>query len=472
MTPAPIINVDGIDNINGVFPPDTEGDVGIDYYMQWVNLSVAVYNKSDGSLAWGPFNGNVFWSGLGGGCESTNQGDPIVLFDHLAQRWLVSQFFISGGTQCVAVSTTSDPTGSYHRYAFQVTPGGQNDYPKLGVGVDSYWLTTRDFPVGSTFNSAIALEKNQMLQGLAATFIKFSITCVGGDCAEGVMPPHLEGPLTTSAPTGGAIPGTFFAAWDDDSEGPLPAAGGSDGIRSFTLTPDWVTPGNSTFVENLFIPSSEFSRVCFKFCVDQPAGGSLLDALDGFSMYRAQIRDWGTYQTAVFNTSVDTDPSGGRLYGIRWFELRNSGAGWTLFQEGTYAPGDGNNRWMGSVAMDGAGNIALGYSVSSSTTFPSIRYTSRQASDPLGTMPGGEVEAIAGSGVQSGGERWGDYSTMSVDPVDNCTFWYTTEYIQTTGGAPWRTRIVSFKLDSCQGDAIFADGFESGDTSAWSISVP
>jgi hypothetical protein len=473
-TPLPTMNFDGINNIDGVLPPDTQGDVGVDYYVQWVNLSWAIYDKATGAIATGcpagpggqcgPFAGNSFWSGFGGVCESTNNGDPIVLYDHLADRWLVSQFAVNQGTQCVALSQTGDPRGTYDRWAFVVSPGQQNDYPKLGVMPEAYYLTTRDFPSGSgTFDGFTALDRSAMLAGDPnAGFVKFGLQCLENNCPDGVQPPHLEGP---QPPAG--TPGIFTNIWDDDADGPWPGAGGADGYRLWEFDPDFADPGSSTFAELPFVPAgAAFDRTVFQIpqptdnpiCLEFGANCPTLDALTALQMYRAQLRHWGTYNTLVINNTVDA--TGSNVAGVRWAELRDTGPGgsWELYQDGTYAPADGENRWMGSLAMDAEGNIALGYSVSSLNTFPSIRYVTREAADPLGTLPGGEVELIAGSGTQtSSSNRWGDYSSMSIDPTDDCTFWYTQEYIQTTGGAPWRTRIGSFRIPSCSAASILVD---------------
>ena len=462
LTPAPLLSVEGLsddDNarvIGGrLVPPDTNGAVGPNHYVQWINLIYAVYDKTTGAIVsgGGPFAGNSIWAGFGGPCQDNNDGDPIVLYDHLADRWLLSQFSINEGIQCVAVSTTGDPLGSFFRWAFEVSPGQNNDYPKFGVMPEAYYLSLRDFPANDgDFSSAVAFDRQAMVAGDPdATFVKFSLPCVANDCPDGIQPPHLEGP----APASGT-PGVFTRFWDDEYEGGLK---GSDGVRLWTFTPDFANPSNSTFVES-FIPGANFdSTVCgfFVNCIPQPGGGEKLDPLDEFQMYRAQFRHFAGHgrlaghDSLVINTTVDS--TGRNVAGIRWAELRNAGSGWTLHQEGTYAPADGENRWMGSAAMDKDGNIALGYSVSSRNTFPSVRYTSRLAGDPLGTMPGGEVVLVAGSDVQARSfNRWGDYSAMSVDPLDDCTFWYTQEYQANDDSRrdfDFKTRIGKFKLAGC-----------------------
>ncbi|HEX9736841.1 MAG TPA: hypothetical protein VGG06_33155 [Thermoanaerobaculia bacterium] len=461
LTPAPILNFAGLsddDNaatIGGrVVPPDTNGDIGPDHFVQYINLIWAVWDVTRDvsgaptgvSLALGPLPGNSFWSGFGGPCQTNNDGDPIVLYDHLADRWLVSQFSINEGIQCVAVSTSPDPTGTYFRYAFTVSPGENNDYPKLGLMPDAYYLSLRDFPSNDgTFAGFVAFDRAALLAGGAVTFVKFSLPCAAGDCPDGVQPPHLEGP----APAAGT-PGFFTRFWDDDFDGPLT---GTDGVRIWEFDPDFNTPANSTFTELAIVPLPDYdSTVCGFFqrnCIPVPkqGGGSALDPIDELQMYRAQYRSFGGHDSLVINTTVDAD--GSDTAGILWAELRDTGSGWSLHQNGVYAPSGGLHRWMGSAAMNGFGDVALGYSVANRNTFPSVRYVTRQAADPLGTLPGGEVELIAGTGTQTQANRWGDYSSMSVDPVDDCTFWYTQEYYENTASFDFKTRVGAFGGPSC-----------------------
>ena len=480
-TPPPTLSVEGLDeddnfNLLGtrIVPPDTNGDVGIDYYVQWNNLVWGVFHKTTGALVGGPFAGNSFWSGFGGFCESNNNGDPVVQFDDNAGRWMVSQFSINQGIQCVAVSTSSDPLGSYHRYAFTVTPGGQNDYPKMGVwddgttgstGQSAYTFTMRDFGVTGFIGEGV-MERDAMLVGDPAEFIKFQMACTGLDCREGTLMAHLDGGPVAA----GTCPSffTYFDAQFDDGPSVV------DGVRVDKLCVDWDTIGNSTWSEGTFAAGASFDRGLgngFSGCISPVFGGEALACLAIFTMHPAQIRQHDGYCSALLNVTVDV---GGALAGVRWGELRSTDCenNWTFHQEGTYAP-DGNDRWMGSIAMDGSGNIALGYSESSGSMFPAVSYTSRTAADPLGMMPGGEMNCHQGTGAQTASAgRWGDYSRMSVDPVNDCTFWFTTEYYETTSSFNFKTRICSFTMDECAPDGIFADGFEAGDSSAWDITNP
>jgi hypothetical protein len=446
-----------------IVPPDTNGDIGFNdagdrIYVQYINLIWAVYGET-GALLAGPFAGNTFWSGFGGPCQLNNDGDPVVLYDDDAGRWVFSQFSISEGIQCVAVSTTSDPLGPYHRYAFTVTPGGQNDYPKMGVWAEqagtgivgsqsAYTFTTRDFggAGGSFSNAAGVMERDAMLTVAAAQFIKFSNPCTGTNCVEGQLPAHQAGP----PPPFGTCP-TFFT-FVDDAYDDSPFA--TDGVRNHTLCVDWGNLGSSTYTENTFVAGANFDRFLgngFSDCISPVAGGEVLDCLSLFTMFRAQYRWFDDSASVVINTTVD---AGANRAGIHWGELRSADGqtAWGMFQEGTYAPADGIERWMGSIAQDGDRNIALGYSATSDSLMPSVRYTTRQTGDPLGTLPGGEEVCHDGTGAQiSSANRWGDYSSMSVDPSDDCTFWFTTEYYETTGSFDFNTRICSFKFDDCGG---------------------
>lgn len=268
--------------------------------------------------------------GFGGPCQDNNDGDPIVLYDHLADRWLLSQFSINEGIQCVAVSTTGDPLGSFFRWAFEVSPGQNNDYPKFGVP-EAYYLSLRDFPANDgDFSSAVAFDRQAMVAGDPnAAFVKFSLPCLANDCPDGIQPPHLEGPAPAAD-----TPGVFTRFWDDEYEGGLK---GSDGVRLWTFTPDFANPSNSTFVES-FIPGASFdSTMCGFFqagCISQPGGGERLDPLDEFQMYRAQFRHFARHgrlaghDSLVINMTVDS--TGRNVAGIRWAELRNAGSGWTI----------------------------------------------------------------------------------------------------------------------------------------------
>ncbi len=453
--PSPIVNFEGISNINGVHPPDTQGDIGPNHYVQWVNLAFGIWDKA-GNLLYGPANGDTLWTGFGGPCENVNDGDPITLYDQLADRWLMSQFALpnypSGPFyQCIAVSTTPDPTGSWHRYEYQVPVNKMNDYPKFGVWPDGYYMTVNQFTGGSLSwagAAVFAFERSEMLLGHNAQMIYIDLYSTNSNWG-GMLPSDLDGdtPPPTDAPN-------YFVEVDN---------GSPDAMRIWEFAVDWTTPANSTFglanQPNHILPVASFTMLCpyTRNCIPQPGTSQKLDGIGDRLMYRLAYRNFGTHESLVVNHSVNV---GANRAGVRWYEVRDPGGSPTIYQQGTYAPADGLHRWMGSIAMDQMGNVALGYSVSSNSVYPSIRYTGRLASDPLGEMSQGEAQIIAGSGSQTSSyARWGDYSMMGIDPADDCTFWYTQEYIETTGYANWQTRVASFRFPNC-GSAV--DGTLTG----------
>ncbi len=435
-TPSPLLNFEGIGDLNQYTPPDTTGDVGPNHYVQMVNVKFAVYDKS-GNLLHGPVDINSLWDGFGGPCENDNSGDPIVLYDDLADRWMITQFAVaSGQEQCVAVSTTSDPLGTYYLYDFPMP--AFPDYPKFGVWPDAYYFGTNTGYPHQYY--AHALDRVNMLAGNPATLQSFG----GND--NFLMPADVDGTLPPPA----GSPGYFYTFY---SNGYPDHPSGVDRLAIYEFNVDWNTPANSTFNLVTEIPIAPYNyTVCGFFvqnCVPQPGTSQRLDTLSYWPMVRWQYRNFGPYESAVGNFTVDLD--GTDKAAIRWFELRKQGGNpWSLYQEGTYAP-DNDHHWMGSIAQDGSGNIALGYSVSSNTTRPAIRYATRSKNDPLGTFQA-EVSLIEGGGVQTGANRWGDYSSMTVDPTDQCTFWFTSEYHDVDdAGWGWNTRIGSFKVPGCTG---------------------
>ena len=447
--PSPAQNWDGINNgANSVRPPDTQGDVGLNHYVQWVNVRFQIWNKTGTSL-YGPALGNTIWSGFGGQCQTANDGDPITLYDHLANRWVMMQFAVTSTPNliCIAVSQTADPTGSWYRYSYSWPSSYMPDYPKLGLWPDGYYLTVNQFTqAGSWVSGGVAaFERAKMLTGAAAQTIYYSLSSTYG----GMLPADWEG--ATQPPSGAPCP---FAEWDDSSW-----IGPSDALRIWNFHVDWTTPANSYFGASLapnqtLVTADVDPTLCdaSPACIDQPGTSVMLDDLADRLMHRLQYRNFGTYQTLVGNHTVDTNSPAGRA-GIHWFELRNTGSGWSINQQGTYGPADttSTSRWMGSIAMDSSGNMALGYSVTDNVSlYPSIRYAGRLATDTLGTLPQTETTLVTGGGNQTdSANRWGDYSAMQVDPVDDCTFWYTQEYAQTSGAYNWYTRIGSFKFPSC-----------------------
>lgn len=440
----PDINIEGITYTNAV-PPDPAGDVGPGHYIQMTNdgfggSAVAVYDKS-GTLLAGPFGLDTLWT-AGGPCGN-GRGDPIPLYDPLADRWLLTEFAGSGNHLCVYVSRTPDPlAGGWFLYDFAVPQFP--DYPKYGVWPDAYYVSSNE-----SNPAAYALDRIRMLNGQSATFQRFAAPRLGGFPFEALIPSDLDGP--TPPPAGS--PNYFMRHRDDEAHSPLSADPGADFLEIWEYHADFANPTLSTFGLATTIPVTEFdSNLCGLssfFCFPQPGTSTTLDPLREVVMWRLQYRNLGTHEALIGNLVTDVD--GTDHGGIRWFELRKSGVGvWSLFQEGTYSP-DADHRWMGSIAADKDGNIALGYSISSTSLFPSIRYAGRLAGDPLGTLPQGEHSIIEGSFSQTSSTRWGDYSAMTVDPLDDCSFWYTMSYVGNSA-SQWSTRIARLRFASCTGD--------------------
>ena len=437
--PLPIRTFDGIP-FPGVgcncAPPDPNGAVGLTQYVQIVNEAYQVFDKATGNSVLGPNSISSIWSGFGGVCQSGGKGDPVMLYDHLANRWLISQFAGSGNAvtdECVAISTTSDATGSYNRYGFHL---GTNffDYPHLSVWPDAYYMSMNVFNAsGTTYlgPQPFAFDRTKMLAGQPATFV--TVPALGGS-VDPFLPADLDGP--TLPPSG--APNTFVG---------FPGQATSPNYTTYHFHVDFVTPANSTFTTFASPPAAGFTALCptTRACVPQN-GVTSANNLDGIGdrlMFRLAYRNFGDHESVVGNYTV----SSGGVAGVRWFELRNVTSGpVTVYQQSTYQP-DTTWRWMGSAAMDGQGNLAIGFSASSSSIHPQLRYAGRLATDPLNTLAQGEAHLYDGAGSQSGsGNRWGDYSALTIDPVDDTTFWYTNEYYSSTTSYNWRTRIGSFKL--------------------------
>ncbi|MCP4655194.1 MAG: hypothetical protein GY856_07215 [bacterium] len=436
---TPRLNFEGLP-FSGVQPPDTMGEVGANYYIQMTNsssgTSFAVHDKETGVMVSGPTTLDSLWEGRGQ-CRR-GYGDPVVLYDQLADRWLLTEFAGAGSHLCVYLSQSSDPvTGGWYMYDFS-TPQFP-DYPKYAVWPDAYYVSTNE-----ATSAVYALDRDAMLVGNPATYQRFTTTDLDAFTFQSLTPGDLDGAQLPPAGT----PNFFVRHRDGDAHGDGP---GQDRLELFEFHVDWANPGNSTFSGPIDVSLTEFDSSICGFttmnCVPQPSTTQLLDPIREVVMWAFRYHNFGSYEALVGNFSIDVDAQDHA--GIRWFELRRSGGSWAVHQEGTYAP-DGSHRWMGSLAMDGNGNIALGYSISEPGPYiyPSVRYTGRLASDPPGVMTQGETELQAAAGPSTIGNRWGDYSAMSVDPVDGCTFWYTQEY---AFDSHWATRIGSFHFDGCGG---------------------
>jgi len=480
--PAPLLTFEGLanqDNFNifgfRINPPDPDGEVGPNHYVELINLVLGVFDKQ-GNLLLGPVAIGSLWTGFAIPDCTDPSGDPVVLYDQLEDRWLLSQFTTSGlgdptkpFWNCVAISTTGDPTGTYFRYAFETTSNSVfffPDYPKYGLWRNSYILTTREF--GPTVEYGIgvyALERDKMLAGDPnARAVKFfldgnapgMLRLVG----DGLLPPDIEGRRKPANDAPAPIVGT-----QDDN-----ASYGAtfDALNIWELSVKWLDNPVASIVLKTQLSVTSFDSIfpcggnpgqTGRDCLPQPGvpptANNLLDILSYRQRptFRLAYRNFRTYESLVTNQSVEAAPG---VAGVRWYEIRRTGGTYSVYQQGTYAPGDGVHRWMGSIAQDKNGNMALGYSVVNGTdVFPGIRYTGRLAGDPLGQMTLGEGTMINGSGIQrTANSRWGDYTDMTVDPTDDCTFWYVNEYYtlagQNSSTAGWQTRIGGFKLPGCQ----------------------
>jgi len=410
-------------------PPDTDGDIGPNHFVQVVNSSVTIFNRTGGILL-GPVLSSTLWNGFNGQCANTNNGDGTVRYDRIADRWVIAQLSfasVSAGPyfQCVAVSTTPDPTGTYNRYQFQYT--GLNDYPKMALWPDAYYTTYNIFNNGATFAGGLvcAFDRAKMLVGGAATQQCFNVgTAIGG-----LLASDLDGP--TLPPAGSP---NFILALDTNA------------LDFFKFHVDFTTPANSTLTGPTIIPTAAFTELCNGgTCVVQPGTTQRLDSLADRLMNRLVYRNFTDHEALLVSHSVTAGTGGG----VRFYELRSPATTPAIFQQGTFAP-DAAFRWMGSMAFDGSGNMAMGYTTSSSTINPSVRFTGRLTTDPLGTMGQGEGTIVAGTGAQIGNlSRWGDYSSMNIDPTDDCTFWYTQEYMGASGSFNWHTRVGAFKFANC-----------------------
>jgi len=482
--PAPLLTFEGLsnqDNFNvfgfRVNPPDTNGAVGPNHVVEIINLVFAVFDKTGNKLL-GPVDTGALWAGFAVPDCTDPSGDPIVLYDKLEDRWLLTQFTTRGLSDptkpffnCVAVSMTGDPTGAYFRYAFNTTFNNLfffPDYPKYGTWTNSYVLTSRDFGPTTQYGiSVYALEKAKMIEGnpnarMVHFFLDSAVVPIS-QIGDGLLPADIDS-LEEQPEDGAPIPivGTM------DDAGPYGAP--FDGLNIYNLSILW-EEGDQPIASlslvtqlpvvsfNSIFPCGGHPGQTGRDCLPQPGvaptANNLLDILSYRQRptYRLAYRNFGTYESLVTNQSVEAMPS---VAGVRWYEIRRTGGTYSVNQQGTYAPGDGIHRWMGSIAQDKNGNMALGYSVVNGTNvFPGIRYTGRLAGDPLGQMTLGEGTIIEGSGIQrTANSRWGDYTSMQIDPTDDCTFWYFNEYYtlagQQSSPAGWQTRIASFKLPGCQ----------------------
>ena len=436
------LNFDGIAAINdpGHVPPDTNGAVGATQFVQWVNVLFAVYDKTTGHQVQAPRPGNTLWSGFGGPCETNNSGQPIAQYDKAAGRWVMAQpVLVSPFTYCVAVSTTSDATGTYNRYAFPFPAGDYPDYGKLAVWPDAYYASFNIYQSGQFVGPmVVAYDRANMLTGShARPPVAFQLTSADFS----LLPSDFDG---TVPPAAGEP--DFFVELGPDKD--------SLDLFKFHVdftNSDFTNTGNSMFTGPIRIPTVSYlgctRRPSRWKAIAEPPPGAPLNPLGDRLMYRLAWRNVGGIEHLVANHSV-MPSSGSASAAVRWYDITSPNGTPVVAQQGTFS-NSSTSFWMGSIAMDKLGDIALAFSASSPTLDPSIVYTGRLSTDPQGQMePSRFIKQ--GTGVQLNTGLWGAYSSMTIDPADDCTFWYTTEYIRTTGSGNWNTRIASLKFQSCR----------------------
>lgn len=427
-TDSLLVSFDGNSNTQGFAPPDCDEDVGPNHCFNVVNCHFSIYDKA-GNLLIGPIANSAMFTGLP---NNSNNGDAVVLYDEIENRWIFTQFSLPNYPngpffEMVAVSQTGDPLGSYYRYQFQFTY--MPDYPKLGIWPDGIYMSSNNFGTsGDVGTGAACFDKVSMYAGnQTAQMVYFSLP--SSNEAWAVLPSDCDG---TYPPAGTPD----FFAWLANQH-----------IRIYGFHVDWTTPSNSTYTQLVTIPVAAYNGSV----PDIPQKGTTfkLDPISGRLMFRLPFRNFGTHWAMVCNATVNVNGHAG----VRWWELRNNTsnpANWTIYQESTYSPDD-NGRWMGSIAIDSLNNIALGFSLSGDNKYPSVYYTGRQETDPLSSMSVAESPVIDGGGSQTtligGRPRWGDYSSMSADPAAPGKFWYTQEYYQTSNPSwTWYARVGAFSI--------------------------
>jgi len=420
--------------MGGAFPPDPSGAAGLNHYVQAVNTSFKIHNKDGSQILPAMSLCTLFPS------PCSNDGDPIVMYDRHADRWVITQFQISGNKILFAVSETEDPTGAYYTYSYSFSQFP--DYPKFSIWSDGYYMTAN-----SGSQNVVVFDRAKMLAGdptagrIALNFpsgVSYFFRSVLPADADGELPPY-------------GTPNYLFHIQDDAWSGVS-----YDHIIVFKFVTNWNTPANSSVTISQRIPTEPFNAVFTQSWNDipQPGTSQRLDAIAGVFNYRAQYMRWVNYNTMMLCHVVDVNNAASianKRAGIRWYELRQYGndADWEIYQQGSYAPAGTDHRWLGSISMDANGHIAMGYSIGGANRFASLAYTGRYSWDTPGVMTRAELIAVDGLSAQTGGNRFGDYAQMALDPVDPTVFWYTGEYLGSSGAR--RTRVFSFRIDDIVG---------------------
>lgn len=436
--PATRLNDGPIQNFPGiplnVSPPDPSGAVGPNHYVQMTNGLWSVWDKQGVEASGFPKD---LSDPLGVG-----EGDPIVLYDREADRWFISQFRFPNPNPSaadrfvIAISTTGDPTGSYMVYVFDPPGIVLIDYPHYGIYGNSYLLNGNFTPSGRMY----AFDREALLNGETdATMLALTLPgFINGSNFNAPQPAHSEG--------AGMATGPAPIVWMQDNAFPGVS---TDHVKLWNFDVDWSDPSSANITDPLIIPIDPFDSIIAgtngnPFAnLNQPNTNNRIDALVNVINYQTHRYDFGTHESIILNFVVEVT-NGSRQAGLRWIELRRTpGNDWELYQEGTFVDPTGNESvFMGSIGMDQEGNIGMGYIKTGNSTFPSLYYTGREANDPLGQMTVAEQLIIEGTTSVTSNDRYGDYGQLNRDPVDDLTFWYTSEY----SGQPRRTQIASFRI--------------------------
>lgn len=425
---APIVNIDGA--TSGVHtagtPPDPTGAVGPNHYIHSYNSGFVIYDK----------NGNVLQDHASLSMIFPNEslGDPIVLYDRYADRFVVTQFSNSPNGMLIAVSQGPDPVNDgWYTYRYNVSTFP--DYPKYSIWHDGYYMTAN-----KQGNHFYAFERDKLLVGDdTAQIVGFTLPGVASNSNTvfASLAMNSVGPSLPDTSKPGYVVYLQDDAWASTSQ---------DHIKIWEVNLDWNTTANSTIAspsELVTTPFDSFTAVFGSGEVPQPGTTQKIDGITGVVSYNCNYYNFGTHNSTTLNFNVDVN-NDNTVLGIRWFELRENAGTWSIHQEGTYAPNDGLYRFMGSMAMDANGNIGLAFSVGNETTYPSLRYTGRYANSPAGQMVIAEEVIVDGGGSQTSTNRFGDYAHMTLDPFDNQTFWFSSEYMHSNG--TYRTRVAAFKI--------------------------
>lgn len=437
-----LLNFAGQSAAKNMLYSDTSGAVGLTQYVQLVNNEYSIYDKTTGARIAGPIAENALWSTSGDVCQTSNNGDGTVTYDQLANVWVLSHHAVPTGgpyLNCIAVSTTSDATGTYYIYDFQLTLEFP-DKPRLAVWPDAYYISQDVLdPTTKSFvrSEVCALQRDAMLAGVGNGNVN-SVCFQGSISLPTFVVTTLDG--QTLPPSG-----EVEFVWQLDQR----PTNGKNNLNSFQVHVDWTNTNNSTMTGPVANALPPYTDACnnFKPCVPEPGTTNLLQAWGDRLTGRVVYRNFGTYESVVMNHAVTRTSTAGTRAAVRWYEYRTPLTP-VIFQSGTISP-DTTYRWVGGIGQDKYGDIAVGYNVSSTTVYPGIRYSGHASTDKIGLMEA-EITVVNGAGSQNGtNKNWSSFSSMTVDPVDDCTFWYTNQYYLTSSQSGWTTQIASFRFPSC-----------------------